>query len=87
MVLNMLIKLPKELAAFVRDQRKQLDLSQSETASRVGLKQATLSNFETDPDATKIKTLFAILAALELEIHLVKKGDASAKSSKNDAEW
>jgi HTH-type transcriptional regulator/antitoxin HipB len=87
MVLKMLIKSTKELAAFVRDHRKQSELTQTEIASRVGLKQATLSSFETHPDATRIKTLFSILAALDLEMHLVKKGDSEAKSSKNDTEW
>ena len=37
------------LANAIRDQRKSLQLTQAETAERVGMKQTTVSGFEQNP--------------------------------------
>jgi HTH-type transcriptional regulator / antitoxin HipB len=80
----MLVTSPHQLAITVRDQRKQMQMSQADVADRVGLRQETISAFENKADRTKLDTLFRILAALNLEIHVVPRG---TKVSGWDKEW
>ncbi len=65
---------PGSLASTVSDQRKVKKLTQFNTAASVGIKQTTVSDFENQPESTKLKTLFKILSALELELYEVKTG-------------
>ena len=81
----MLIHSPSELAKIVYSQRKQQKLNQSEVGDKVGLKQTTLSKFETHPDHTQLATLFRILSALDLEIHVNPK--QKAKNSSDLKQW
>ncbi|WGE74518.1 helix-turn-helix domain-containing protein [Actinobacillus equuli] len=69
----MLINDPNSLAVYLRDIRKQQKQSQKMIAQRVGLRQATISTFETRPDKVTIETLFKIVHSLGLEIHLEEK--------------
>jgi HTH-type transcriptional regulator / antitoxin HipB len=80
----MLVTSAKTLAIALRDHRKINHLSQSEVAERVGLRQETISAFENKADSTKLDTLFRILAALNLEIHVVPRG---TKLLGWDQEW
>ncbi|NJM44963.1 MAG: helix-turn-helix domain-containing protein [Alkalinema sp. RU_4_3] len=80
----MLVTSPHQLAITVRNQRKQMQISQADVADRVGLRQETISAFENKADRTKLDTLFRILAALNLEIHVVPQG---TKVSGWDKEW
>ena len=57
----------------MRSQRKSNKLSQSAAGNLVGLKQATLSDFENKPDGTKLETLFRILAATNIKMHLTPR--------------
>jgi HTH-type transcriptional regulator / antitoxin HipB len=74
----MLIHSPTELAEFTRDHRKGLHLSQAEVSDRVGLRQETVSGFENKPESTKLATLFKLLSALDLELHVVPKVELRA---------
>ena len=74
----MLIHNPEDLALYVRDHRKTQSISQAEIADLVGLKQATVSEFETKSGGTKLETLFRILSASNLEIHVFPKGESLA---------
>ena len=78
---------PSLLAAAVRDQRKLSKLTQSEAAKQVGIKQTTVSNFELRPESTKLETLFKLLSALDLELHVVKRGSTLDDSKVWDREW
>jgi HTH-type transcriptional regulator/antitoxin HipB len=69
----MLIRSPKELALLVANQRKKLKLSQKEVGKLVGLKQQTVSEFEINPESTKLTTLFHILSAVNLDIKMTTK--------------
>lgn len=82
----MKITSPRQLAIYLRDLRKTQKLSQTAIAKRVGIKQDTLSKFEQDPNTTKIETFFKILSALELELHVEKKGE-NKPSSEWTEEW
>lgn len=85
----MLILTPKHLAEFSNSQRKQQRLSQSQVGALVGLKQTTVSKFELKPESTQLDTLFRLLSALDLEIHVApkQKGSTSDTSPKWSEEW
>lgn len=72
----MLIHTPADLATFYRDQRRERGLSQSAVGQDISLRQDTVSKFEIKPDNTRLETLFRLLAALDLELHLVPKGSS-----------
>ncbi|MCD9511545.1 helix-turn-helix domain-containing protein [Photobacterium phosphoreum] len=76
----------KILANAVRDQRKTRNITQSETAKLVGIKQNTVSAFENNPDGTKLETLFKLLAALDLELHLQPR-NTTAELHINTQKW
>jgi HTH-type transcriptional regulator/antitoxin HipB len=78
---------PALLAAAVRDQRKISKLTQTETAKQVGVKQTTVSDFENRPESTKLETLFKILAALDPELHVVKRGSTLDQNNVWKKEW
>jgi len=60
----------KQLSAYLKDARLNEQLSQSKVASKVGIRQDTVSSFELNPDSTKLETLFKILSALNLELDI-----------------
>ena len=64
----------KQLSAYLRDVRLSEDLSQGKVASKVGIRQDTVSNFELQPGTTKLETFFKILSALNLELEVKPKG-------------
>lgn len=66
---------PKELALLVASERKKLKLSQAAVGDLVGLKQKTISAFENKPMSTQLDTLFRILAALNLEVKIIPRGE------------
>lgn len=65
-----LTRTPKQLGTLIRRQRKKLGLSQSTLGEQAGLRQETISLIETGNPATRLDTLLAVLAALELDLHL-----------------
>jgi HTH-type transcriptional regulator/antitoxin HipB len=73
----------KMLSIAVIAQRKKLQLSQSDVAQKVGLRQQTVSAFENHPENTKLDTLFRILSAVELDIATLSKH----KTSEWKQEW
>ena len=74
------------LANAVRDQRKAQNITQSDTAKLVGIKQTTVSAFENTPEGTKLDTLFKLLAALDLELHIQPR-NSTAETQSNNQQW
>lgn len=72
----MLIHSPADLAQYYRDQRKQRGLSQVAVADETGVRQDTVSKFEIKPENVRMDTLFRLLAALDMEVHIVPKGQS-----------
>lgn len=83
----MIVHSSKELAEFMRDRRKRRKLSQAETGDRVGIKQATISTFENNPEGTKLETLFKLLSALDLELLIIPKEEAHQYNQGWQEEW
>lgn len=51
------------------------------------MKQTTVSDFELKPEPTKLTTLFEILAVLDLELHVSKRGAELTDGSNKKREW
>lgn len=83
----MLISSPKELALFAMNQRKKLKLSQSDVGKLVGVKQQTISEFEINPEGTRIETLFRILSALNLDVQLATKSEKTLTKTQWNEQW
>lgn len=81
---------PIQLANFLRLIRQKHALTQSELAARIGIKQATISNFENNPDKSTLKTFFKLVQALELSLVLYEKNDITnnvGNSNQQDMDW
>ena len=76
----------KQLSAHIKDMRLNLKQSQTDTAKKVGIRQDTVSNFELNPDSTKLETLFKILSALNLELEVkVRNSELSTQQQGNNS--
>lgn len=75
---------PSQLANHIKLIRTKHKLTQAELAKKVGLKQSTLSGFETNPETTQLKTFFKILQALELKLDIYES--VTAQTHDNDDE-
>jgi HTH-type transcriptional regulator/antitoxin HipB len=64
---------PRQIGSVVRRARKHLDLSQTQLGEKAGLRQETISLIETGSADTKIETLLAVLAALNLEFQVTPR--------------
>ncbi|MFT4271854.1 MAG: type II toxin-antitoxin system antitoxin HipB [Pantoea sp.] len=77
---------PKQLANHVRVIRQKNQWTQTQLAKKVGLKQATISHFENNPDLTTLATLFKILQSLELKLDIYEKLEANETPAIYDQE-
>ncbi|MEX0528025.1 type II toxin-antitoxin system antitoxin HipB [Raoultella terrigena] len=81
---------PAQLANHIKLVRQKNQWTQSDLARRIGIKQATISNFENHPDKTTLTTLFKILQSLEMTMVVCEKGATSGpeqQDSQRDMEW
>lgn len=79
---------PTQLANTMKLVRQQNGWTQSELAKKIGIKQATISNFENNPDNTSLTTFFKILQSLELSMTLCDAKNASPEATEQqDLEW
>ncbi|HEJ7944647.1 MULTISPECIES: type II toxin-antitoxin system antitoxin HipB [Serratia] len=81
---------PVQLANYLKLVRQQNQWTQSELACRIGIKQATISNFENNPEKTTLATVFKLLQSLDVSMVIVKKNDITAppmKGNSQDLDW
>ncbi len=78
----MLIRSPSDLAHYYRDRRKLQRITQSIIAEETALRQDTISKFELKPDNVRLDTLFRMLSALDLELHVLPKNQTSTETDK-----
>lgn len=63
-------------------------LDAERTGKKIGIKQATISNFENNPDNTTLTTFFKILQSLELSMTLCETTDTAPESTdQQHLEW
>ncbi|WP_434641142.1 type II toxin-antitoxin system antitoxin HipB [Klebsiella sp. I138] len=75
---------PVQLANYLRLVRQKNQWTQSDLAQRMGIKQATISNFENHPEKTTLTTVFKILQSLELSMVVCEK-NAPETDDKNES--
>lgn len=80
--MNQIARTPKQVGELVRRRRLALRRTQQSTAKQVQFRQATISKLETGEPGTRLSTLFAVLAALDLELVIRPR----TKSSTSDIE-
>jgi len=64
---------PKQIGAAIRRARKKRRWNQTELGARSGLRQETISLIENGNPSTGIRTILAILAALDLEFRMAPR--------------
>jgi HTH-type transcriptional regulator/antitoxin HipB len=71
---------PKQIGNLIRRARKHRKWSQTQLGERTGLRQETISLIESGNPATRVDTILAVLAALDLEFRIGprSKGQAAA---------
>lgn len=65
-----LVRTPRQLGAIIRNARRHRGLTQAELGVLAGLRQETISLIENGNEATRLDTLLAVLAALDLEFQV-----------------
>ncbi|WP_422732423.1 type II toxin-antitoxin system antitoxin HipB [Leclercia pneumoniae] len=81
---------PVQLANYLKLTRQKNNWTQSDLARKIGIKQATVSNFENNPDNITLTTFFKLLQALELTMVLYEKGktvEDNTSIQQQDVEW
>ncbi len=68
---------PKQIGDALRRVRKARQMSQAELGEKTNLWQETISKIESGSEATKIATLCALLAALDLELIIAPRSKSS----------
>ena len=71
--MDQIARTTKDLGNVLRQARKARNLTQDDLAERAGIWQRTVSNIETSASGAKIDTIFDLLAALDLELHIVPR--------------
>lgn len=72
-----LARTPRQIGTLIRRNRKRLNMSQRALGDRVGLRQETISLIETGNPATRLDTMLAVLAALDLEFRVAARSRGS----------
>ncbi|MBU9700113.1 helix-turn-helix domain-containing protein [Rhodobacteraceae bacterium HSP-20] len=71
--MDQIARTTKDFGNVLRQARKAQNLTQAELGSRAGIWQRTISNIETSASGAKVDTIFDLLAALNLELHIVPR--------------
>lgn len=69
---------PKQLGAAIKRARKQKGMSQTELAGLAGLRQELISKIETGQEGTRLSSIYALFAALDLEMVVDQRSGKSA---------
>ncbi|GLQ75049.1 type II toxin-antitoxin system antitoxin HipB [Vibrio penaeicida] len=78
---------PKQLADLMLLIRQKNGWTQSELAKRVGIKQATISNFENNPNKTTLSTFFKLAQAMDLTFSIQEKTQVTSLDENDDESW
>lgn len=76
----------KILVGTIKERRRDKALSQREVGRLVGVRQATISKLENNPDGTRLETLFRVMSALGIGLYVEDKF-APEKNSGWKEEW
>ncbi|WP_018875686.1 helix-turn-helix domain-containing protein [Thioalkalivibrio sp. ALE31] len=76
--MTLLARTPKQIGTIVRRVRRKQGLTQAALGEKSGLRQETISLIENGNPATRLETLLAVLAALDLEFHIAPRARSTA---------
>lgn len=77
--MSQIARSPKQLGTLIRRARKQRGLTQTELAGLAGLRQELVSKIETGHEGTKLSSIYALFAALDLELVIESRSGKPAK--------
>jgi HTH-type transcriptional regulator/antitoxin HipB len=66
--MDQIARTPTQIGAALRRRRRNLRLTQKDLGTKTSLRQATISTMERGEPGTQLRTLFDVIAALDLEI-------------------
>lgn len=69
----MVIRSSKDFGAFIRRERQKLNMRQTDLAKAASVRQALISDLENGVGNAKLDTIIKILAALGLDLAMVKR--------------
>jgi HTH-type transcriptional regulator / antitoxin HipB len=79
---------PEQLSTYIKERRKKAGMTQKQVSDRVGIRIATISDFENKPESCKLETFFKILAALDLQLDITPRGKRSQSLLHNEpGQW
>jgi HTH-type transcriptional regulator/antitoxin HipB len=81
--MNTVTRTPQQLGQSLKARRAKLQLSQTEVAAKVGMKQNTVSVLEISTPSSSVESLFKVISALGLELVVREK----SKSPSSSQEW
>lgn len=70
---------PRQLGNIIQRTRKQRGLTQTDLANLAGLRQEMISKIETGHEGTKLSSIYALFAALDLELVIDVRSGRPAK--------
>jgi HTH-type transcriptional regulator/antitoxin HipB len=70
---------PKQIGNALRRQRRSLGLNQTQVGEKTRLRQATISQLEAGEPGVELRTLFDVLASLDLELVVRPRTKSSAE--------
>ena len=76
--MTLLARTPEQIGAIVRRVRREQGLTQAALGEKSGLRQETISLIENGNPATRLETLLAVLAALDLEFQIAPRARSAA---------
>ena len=78
--MNQMARSPNQLGIAIQQERLMRGMSQSELARLVGTSQKTISKIENGNPATKIETIFVVMAALDMQMTLAPRAKNTSKN-------
>jgi HTH-type transcriptional regulator/antitoxin HipB len=82
---TLLLQTPAQLPLHLKALRKHRGLTQSQVASRLGIKQARYAFIETHPETVSTQQLLDVFAALGVDILLRPRSEA--KEARSGEDW
>lgn len=76
--MHQLVRSPLQLGTIIRRERLKRSWSQSDLAALCGLRQEMISRIETGHEGTKLSTIHAIFAVLDLELVVEQRNTEQA---------
>ena len=77
------VRIPRDLGHAIRQARREKNLTQADLATRSGVWQETISKVEAGRGGTKLDTILALLAALDLELLVSTRSKGSTSDFDN----